>query len=170
MSTGAERQLVVFSLHGEYYGLPIDIVREIIPYTAPSATAAASGLIRGMINWRGTVLPVIDLSLKLGRENDAGERNRILVLEVGNGTLGLIVESVDQVMRIPEAQIEPLPVAGNEFGDEIAAIGDRLVFLLDSERALGSALPPKRPATPRRTTTGASAKTPASPRRRRAPG
>jgi purine-binding chemotaxis protein CheW len=59
---GTESHLVLFSLHGECYALPVTTVREIIRYVAPSATAAAGGLIQGMINLRGRIVPVVDLS------------------------------------------------------------------------------------------------------------
>jgi len=61
-ATEPERQLVVFSLHGESYALPIASVREIIRYVEPGATAVATGVIQGMISLRGRTLPVIDLS------------------------------------------------------------------------------------------------------------
>ena len=64
----SERQLVVFTLHGEQYAVPIETVREIVRYTRLTATAAASGLIRGMISLRGVVVPVADLSSRLDRE------------------------------------------------------------------------------------------------------
>ncbi len=80
-----ERQLIVFSLHGERYGLPIADVREIIRYTPPRVTAAARGLIRGLINLRGRVLPVLDLSSRLGRVLEVSDTTRILVIEVSGG-------------------------------------------------------------------------------------
>lgn len=67
-----ERQVVVFSLGGEYYGLPITAVREIIRYTAPSATATARGAIRGMIILRGRTLPIVDLSSRLEKSSRWG--------------------------------------------------------------------------------------------------
>ncbi len=143
-----ERQLVVFSLHGEHYGLPIASVREIIRYTPPRATAVASGAIQGLINLRGRTLPVVDLSSRLGRQLETGRETRILVVEVSNGSLGLIVDTVDGILPVPAEQIEPLPIAAeNGLGDEIAAVGERLIVLIDAERALGSLLPRRPTAT-----------------------
>ena len=151
----------MFSLHGEDYALPVASVREIIRYVAPSATAAASGLIQGMINLRGRVVPVVDISSRLGRSLVVGANTRILVLELANGALGLIVDAVVGVVRIPAEQIEPLPVAvaGNAFGEQVAAVGERLILLVDPDRALGGVLAPATRPTPG----------PAKPARRRAP-
>jgi purine-binding chemotaxis protein CheW len=146
-----EGQLVVFSLHGEHYALPITAVQEIIRYTPPGATAAASGLIRGMINLRGKMLPVVDLSPRVGGEFEVGPGTRILVVEVGSGTLGLLVDAVDGIERIAAEQIEPLPVAAKrELGEQIAAVGDRLIVLIDPERALGEVLPARKTPARRR--------------------
>jgi purine-binding chemotaxis protein CheW len=151
----AERQVVVFSLRGEYYGLPITGVREIIRYVAPSATAMARGAIRGMIILRGRTLPIADLSSRLGHQLEVGARTRILVLEVAGGALGLIVDTVDGILPIPAAQIEPLPggPADDGLGEEVAAVGDRLIVLIDPERAFGELLrrkPAPAPAPARR--------------------
>jgi purine-binding chemotaxis protein CheW len=137
-----ERQLIVFSLHGEHYGLPIASVLEIIRYTPPRVTAAAWGLVQGLINLRGRVLPLVDLSARLGRTLEVSDATRILIVEVANGAVGLIVDTVDGMVRVPTPRIEPIPVAAGEdaLGDEIAAIDDRLVMLIDPERALGGVL------------------------------
>jgi len=143
-----ERQLVVFSLHGEEYGLPIGSVPEIIRYTAPSAGASASGLIRGMINLRGRVVPVVDLSSRLGRTLEVTGKTKILIVDVGRGAAALIVDAVEGILEIPAEQIEPLPAAMAEhgLGQEIAAVGERLIMILDPQQALGSVLP-RRPAS-----------------------
>ncbi|HEX3975593.1 MAG TPA: chemotaxis protein CheW [Solirubrobacteraceae bacterium] len=142
-----ERQLIVFSLHGERYGLPIADVREIIRYTPPRVTAAARGSIQGLINLRGRVMPVVDLSGRLGRVLEVSDTTRILVIEVSGGVLGLIVDGVDGVVQVQVARIEPIPGAHGDdaLGDEIVAIDDQLVMLIDSERALGRVLPRARP-------------------------
>jgi purine-binding chemotaxis protein CheW len=150
-----EHHLVVFSLLGEQYGLPVSSVREIVRYTQPGATAAATGVVVGMINLRGRVLPIVDLSSRLGRTLAITGGTRILVIELAQGPVGLIVDAVDGVMRVPAEQVEPLPVPVGEdgLGDQIAAVGDRLILLLDAERAVGSALPARPAARRRRKTT-----------------
>jgi purine-binding chemotaxis protein CheW len=188
-----ERQLIVFSLHGEHYGLPIASVREIIRYTPPRVTAAARGLVQGLINLRGRVLPVLDLSSRLGQVLEVSDATRILVIEVTNGVVGLIVDAVDGVVHVAADRIEPIPGVGADdaLGDEIAAIDDRLVMLIEPERALGRVLPnapadlvarprasePARGARPRAPRPSGppparrrSAATPQVPRARRRPG
>ncbi|HEY6526295.1 MAG TPA: chemotaxis protein CheW [Solirubrobacteraceae bacterium] len=179
-----ERQLIVFSLHGEHYGLPIASVQEIIRYTPPRVTAAARGLVQGLINLRGRVLPVLDLSSRLGGTLEVSDTTRILVVEVANGAVGLIVDGVDGVVRVAPERIEPIPgaVGDDALGHEIAAIDDQLVMLIDPERALGGVLTgapaaqpeapdrphparPTGPPPPRRR----SAATPQMPRSRRRP-
>jgi purine-binding chemotaxis protein CheW len=153
----AERQLVVFSLHGEHYGLPITSVREIIRYVPPSATATAAGLVQGLINLRGRTLPIVDLSSRLGRNLEVGSKTRILIVEVSGGALGLIVDTVDGILPIPAEQIERLPAAAadeNGLGEEVAAVGDGLIVLIDTERVFGAVLSkPAAPARRRRTST-----------------
>jgi len=166
-ATDAERQLVVFSLHGEHYALPITSVREIIRYIPPRATATASGVIQGMINLRGQTLPVVDLSSRLDRGPvESDRRTRILVIEVSGGALGLIVDAVDGIIRVSTERIDPLPAAADTaLGDEIAAVGERLIVLIDAERALGGLLPAPR-AKPAGSASGRQ-NAPTRPRRKR---
>jgi chemotaxis signal transduction protein len=134
-SAQAERQVVVFSLLGEAYALPIASVREIIRYTPPRATATARGLIRGMITLRDRLLPLVDLSSLLGGQIEIGSGSRILILEVSNAALAIVVDSVNGIVRLTADQVTPLPAAANrELGEEVAAAGDRLIVLLEPER------------------------------------
>ena len=135
-----ERQLVVFSLHGEDYALPITCVREIIRYMTPKATGAATGAIQGMICLRGHVLPIADLSGRMGRELILNDATRILVVEASGATVGLIVDTVDEVLMIPADQIEAIPFSDDSLGEEIAKLDDRLITIVDPERALADAV------------------------------
>lgn len=142
-ATEPKRHLVVFALHGEHYALPVDSVREIIRYRPPSVTAAAGGLVQGMISLHGRVIPIVDLSSRLGRRIEIGARTRIMVVELRRGPLGLIVDTVEGVRPVAETQIEPLPVpvGADGLGKEVAAVGERLIMLIDAEKALASAFP-----------------------------
>jgi purine-binding chemotaxis protein CheW len=171
-----ERQLIAFSLHGEQYALPIAAVREIVRYTPPQATATARGLVQGMINLRGRGLPVVDLSTRLGRVMQVTGATRLLVIEVSTGVLGLIVDRVEGVMQIPANRIEDMPgaVAGDALGHQIAAVDDRLIVLVDPERALKDVLPGRgagnRPAEgPGTSSPEASEPSRPGPRSRRSP-
>src|SRR5450631_2300029 len=75
------QQLVVFSMHGEHYALPIVAIREIIRYQRPRAIGSISSLMQGVINLRGRVLPVCDLSSELGAMLEIDEQTRILVID-----------------------------------------------------------------------------------------
>jgi purine-binding chemotaxis protein CheW len=145
-----ERQLVTFSMHGERYAVPIGSVREIIRYTPPGVRAAAGGIVRGMINLRGRVLPVADLSARLGGTLEVQSTTRILIVDVTNGSVGLVVDRVDGVLHVAESRIEPLPaaMADNAVGHQIVAVDDQLVMLMDPELALGSALSGSAPGRP----------------------
>jgi purine-binding chemotaxis protein CheW len=144
----AEGQVVVFSVLGEDYALPITSVREILRYTPPRATATASGLIRGMINLRDRLLPIVDLSPVLGGQLEIGPGSRILVVEASSGMLGVIVDSVGGIVRLSADQVAPLPAAANrELGEAIAAVDDGLIVLIDPERialAAGLTTPARR--------------------------
>ena len=135
-----ERQLVVFSLHGESYGMPITSVREIIRYTTPGATGAANGSIKGMISLRGHILPVVDFASRIGRTTELNDATKILVIELNERTFGLVVDSVDEVLLVPAEAIEQIPVSDAPLGDQIAKLDDRLITIVDPDRALGRAL------------------------------
>lgn len=131
---------LTFRVQDEVFALPILAVREIIEYVAPSTVPLMPGFVSGVINLRGAVVPVIELSarLELGASR-IGRRSCIVVVEVqgpaGRRELGVVVDAVLAVIDIPPSRIEPAP----EFGagldrDFIAGMGkldDGFVILLD---------------------------------------
>ena len=132
------RQLLVFSLGEEEYALPVTSVQEIIHYTQPRAVASESHWIRGVISLRGKIIPVVDLGARLGLPTERNEGGKIVVVESGTVTAGVVVDDVDEVLTIDEAQLDAVPAAGTEAIDGIVKIDDRLIILLDLESLFGS--------------------------------
>ena len=138
----AERQLVVFDLAGEAYGVEINTVREIIRMQAVTSVPDAPAFVEGVMDLRGSVIPVVSLSTRLNLL--AGEQTvdtRVVVVDIGGEGIGVIVDAVTEVLRILESSIEPgLAVATTEdsyYIQGIAKLDDRLLILLDIEKALG---------------------------------
>ena len=141
--TQAEEQLVVFTLANETYGIAISTVNEIIRMQAITEVPRTPDFVEGVINLRGRIVPVIDLrkrfSLEAGEETQA---SRIMVVEIQGLTVGMIVDSVSEVLRLPSDSIEPTPpmVAGVEaaYLKGVGKWDDRLIILLDIEKVLYS--------------------------------
>jgi purine-binding chemotaxis protein CheW len=124
-------QLVVFSLGDEEYALPITDVQEIIRYAEPRAVASDAPWIRGVISLRGKIVPVCDLAARLGLPGDEERRANIVIVETANGTAGVIVDEVQEVLTVDDSQLDAIPSAGTDFIEGVAKIDDRLVVLLD---------------------------------------
>jgi purine-binding chemotaxis protein CheW len=127
------QQLVVFSLGDEEYGLPITQVQEIIRYTEPRAVASEAAWIKGVISLRGKIVPVCDLASRLGLHTERADHAKIVIVETDNGTAGVIVDEVEEVLTVESNQLDGVPAAGTDFIDAIAKINDRLVILLNPE-------------------------------------
>lgn len=130
-------QYVVFSIDGEEFALDIAQVREIIKPPVVTRLPYAAQFIEGVTNLRGEVIPIVDLRRRfevLGQASDS----RIVVAEVGGEKVGLRVDSVIEVRRIPASDIQPPPesVAGirSEFLKGIGRVEDRLLILIDIDK------------------------------------
>ena len=134
----ASGQIVVFSLGGEEYALPIGQVQEIIRYTEPRSVASDASWIRGVISLRGKIVPVCDLAARLGTASGHEANGNIVIVESGDATAGILVDEVDEVLTVDEADLEDVPAAGSDAMRSIAKIGDRLVVLLDAEVVFGN--------------------------------
>ena len=135
--SSSTRQLIVCSLGAEEYALPITHVQEIIRYSEPRTIPSAPLGVRGVINLRGRIIPVCDLTQRLGVFIEPGPESKIIVVEVGEDVAGLIVDEVTEVMTVTADQLE-LPRAGQDrVISSIARVGDRLVVVLDLAVVLG---------------------------------
>jgi purine-binding chemotaxis protein CheW len=138
-------QYLVFSLGGELFAVGTLRVREIIEYGSITPVPMVPAFIRGVLNLRGAVVPVIDLSKRFGRADTvASRRTCIVILEVTSGedthVLGVIVDAVSAVQQIDGSQIEPPPRFGSgiraEFIEGMAKVNGQFVILLDLGKVL----------------------------------
>ena len=137
---GDERQLVVFSLGDESFGVDIDSVREIIRWQPVTHVPDTTASVLGVLNLRGTVIPVVDLRDRFGMAaTEPTDSTRILVVDVGVD-VGALVDSVTEVIRLSSDAVGGLsPVvasANSEYIEGIAQTEDRLLILLNMDRAL----------------------------------
>jgi purine-binding chemotaxis protein CheW len=136
-------QIVGLRVGKETYGVPISLVREIVRVPEITAVPNAQKYVEGVINLRGKIISVIDLRKRFGEtELEASKKNRIVVVELESRTVGLIVNSASEVLKISPADIEPpSAVFLNGEVDYVTGVGklnNRLVILLDLNKALGS--------------------------------
>ena len=132
----SESQIVVADIGGERYGLDIARVFEIIRFEPLTALPQAPAWVRGVINLRGRIVPVVDVARRFGLVGQAvSKSSRIVVAEMAGMRVGLIVDGVSEVLMVPEDAIEASPeVAGSAesgFIRGIAKLDDRLVILPD---------------------------------------
>ena len=143
------RQYLTFVVGGESFGIAIASIKEIIEYRAPTEVPMMPGYMRGIINLRGRVLPVIDLAVRFGRSKVSETRRTcIVILEVlekdeQQHDIGVMVDAVSAVVEIADADVEPPPSFGAnlraDFISGMGKLGERFVILLDIGKVLSIA-------------------------------
>ena len=140
-----EGKYLTFALGQEEYGLEILKVREIIGYIEVTSVPQTPVYVKGVINLRGQVIPVIDLRLKFGMsENDVDEQTCIIVIDIASNNkqfqTGIIVDRVSEVLDILDEQIEDAPQFGSSVDTDfilgMGKIGDNVKILLDIDKVL----------------------------------
>jgi len=134
-------QVVGFRIGRETFGLPISIVREIVRVPDITSVPNAPDYIEGVINLRGRIIPVVDLRKRFGEKvGEPSKKNRVVVVELEGRSIGLIVNSASEVLKIPPSEIEaPHDVFQEGELNYITGVGKlkgRLVILLDLTRVL----------------------------------
>ena len=138
-------QCLGFQLHEDTCALPLQRVREIIRFEGATRVPRVPSCIRGVVNLRGNVVPVVDLAVWLGRlETPTTTRTCLLVVEATAGSdtslVGLVIDGVNQVLDVRSDALEPPPPFGTlmppEFIAGMAKAGDRFAYLLDLDRLL----------------------------------
>jgi purine-binding chemotaxis protein CheW len=145
-SASGERQLVVFTLGNQEYGVDIGTVREIIMMQAVTKLPRTATFIIGLINLRGKVIPIVDLCQKFNVESaesktdeEMSER-RIIVVDIKGQDIGVAVDTVTEVLRVPVSCLEPpSAIVGIQQCDYllgIAKLSSRLIILVDLRKVL----------------------------------
>lgn len=141
------QQVLTFHIGGDTYAIDILRVREIVEYQTVTRVPTAPVWIRGVVNLRGNVVPVLDLAVKLGLPGaPVGRRTCIVLVEVElqgeEAVLGIVADAVDQVVDLTPADVEPPPSFGARVHPDyllgMAKLDSRLALLLDIDRILTS--------------------------------
>ncbi|MEO8636569.1 MAG: chemotaxis protein CheW [Gemmatimonadales bacterium] len=140
-----ERQLhlVVFRLDREEFAVPIHTVREVVRVADITRVPQAPAHIRGVMNLRGRILPVVEIRSRLGLSAaELTPQSRVVVVDVNRRIIGLLVDGVGQVTRIGEGLVSAPPeevrASGTDAVTGVARVGSRLLIMLDLERVLRS--------------------------------
>jgi len=138
-------QFLTFSLGEEVFAMDIRSVREIIQHGSMTVVPLMPEFVRGIINLRGAVVPVIDLQSRFGRPRaQPGKKTCVIIFDVGpegdRVELGLLVDAVSEVIDMTPAQIEPAPTFGTTISREyihgLGKVGGEFIVILEPERAL----------------------------------
>ncbi len=142
---GDQQQYLTFTLAEEMFAIGILSIREIIEYGQLTEVPMAPPSIRGVINLRGAVVPVVDLAVRFGRgRREDTKRTCIVIIEIGSGMgrqdIGIVVDAVSEVLEIPASEIEPPPQFGAnirmDFISGMGKVNGNFVVLLDVNKVL----------------------------------
>jgi len=142
-SSNYEGQFLTFALNREEYGIEILRTREIIGVMDITTVPQTPDFMKGVINLRGKVIPVIDLRLKFSmQEEEYTQETCIIVVEANNSQVGIIVDSVSEVLNIKNGEIENTPSFGQgidtDFIMGLGKVKEKIIILLDIEQILSS--------------------------------
>lgn len=139
--TGGQ-EFLTFRLGGEEYAIEILKVREIRSWENPTAIVNAPDFIKGVINLRGTIVPIVDLRVKFKGEAKYDEFTVVIILSVADRVIGIVVDAVSDVMTLEPEQIRPAPAFGGDvdarFITGLGTVGERMLILTDVERLMSS--------------------------------
>ncbi|ALK99869.1 chemotaxis protein CheW [Massilia sp. WF1] len=136
-------EVLSFRLGGEEYALSILKVQEIRGYDAVTRIASAPEYLKGVINLRGIIVPIVDMRIKFGVGNPSYDAfTVVIVLNINGHTIGVVVDSVSDVVTLTPEQIKPAPDLGSSVAAEylqgLGTVGERMLILLDIDKLLSS--------------------------------
>lgn len=143
-----QREFITFEVGGQLFGLDIMAIREIRAWTPVTKLPSVPHYVAGVVNLRGTVLPVIDLAARLGWPGtEASPRHAIIVTQIGSQARGLIVDSVSDIVTIAAEALQSPPTTSSDgvvpFVEGLAAIDEQMVTVLDLDKLNADAMMPE---------------------------
>ena len=141
---GATNEYLTFTLGAEEYGVDILKVQEIRGYEKPTAIAGAPAFIKGVVNLRGTIVPIVDLRIKF----DLGEAKYdqftvVIILNVAGRVVGVVVDGVSDVVGLSAEEMRPAPDFSSSFDTQyitgLGTVDERMLILVDIEKLMSSA-------------------------------
>jgi len=141
MSTNTENnRYLCFNVAQEEYGIPLLNVKEVIGYPEITPVPQTPSHFLGIMNLRGNVISVLDMRLKLGQKANKSEETTVMILDLGGFNLGVVVDCVNSVIAIDQANLSPRPVIeSSKNSDYITSVyrrEDRLILFVDIAKAL----------------------------------
>src|SRR4051795_12739111 len=141
--TQARREFLSFVLGEAHYCIDILKVQEIRTYEPPTRIANTPAFIKGVINLRGNIVPIIDLRMKFGLpEQRYDTQTVVIVLNVAKRTIGVVVDGVSDVIAVPASEIKPPPeLAGGldtQYLQGLATVGAQMMIIIDIEKLMSS--------------------------------
>ncbi|MCE4554908.1 chemotaxis protein CheW [Roseateles cellulosilyticus] len=136
------QQFLTFRVGGEEYGMDILRVQEIRSYEAPTRVANAPSFVKGVVNLRGVIVPILDLRIRLGQPSEYNAFTVVIVLNVAGRVVGVVVDSVSDVLELSAEDIKARPevpaAMDSRFITGLGKIGERMLILLDIEAMIKS--------------------------------
>ncbi|RZI81851.1 MAG: chemotaxis protein CheW [Rubrivivax sp.] len=136
------KQFLTFRIGDEEYGMDILRVQEIRSYEAPTRVANAPPFVKGVVNLRGVIVPILDLRIRLGHVGEYNAFTVVIVLNVAGRVVGVVVDSVSDVLELSAGDIKPRPevpaAMDSRFITGLGKLSDRMLILLDIEAMIKS--------------------------------
>lgn len=143
VKTTDESEVLSFRLGKEEYAISILKVQEIRGYDAPTRLASAPDYLKGIINLRGSIVPIVDMRIKFGLGDPSYDAfTVVIILNIAKHVIGMVVDSVSDVVTLSEDQIRPAPEMGasveNNYLRGLGTVGERMLILLDIDKLMQS--------------------------------
>jgi purine-binding chemotaxis protein CheW len=140
----AIREFLTFKLGEEEYGINIQRVQEIRSYEVPTRMANMPSFIKGVVNLRGVIVPILDMRIKFNLATaEYNDFTVVIILNIGKQVVGMVVDAVSDVISLTPDQLRPVPEFSSTIASDhlmaIGSLGDRMLILLDIEKLMSSA-------------------------------